>query len=110
MSHGYSLLEIAKIYEKQSKVLTNIIEDILFNDKQYYGVMSVGKNFDLLIGLTKHHSRNIIEVSIWRGWPEKQVTASSEGFTMYFSQAIETFPEIKAIKFETKWPEPYNSP
>ena len=110
MSHGYSLLEIANSYEKQAKELAKITEDILFNDKQYYGVMSVGENFDLLIGLCKHHSRKNIEVSIWRGWPEKEVIASTDSFTMYFGQAIKMFPEMKMVKYERKWPKPYNAP
>lgn len=108
MSHGYSLLEIVKFYEKQTKELAKITKDIMTNNTQYYGVMSITKNFDLLVALTPSQNHYAVEATIFRGWPESSV-ASSESIIMYLSKAIKMFPEIKTIKYlKEKWPEPYN--
>lgn len=108
MSHGYSLLEIAKFYEKQAKELAKITKDIMTNNTQYYGIMSVAKNFDLLVALTSNQQRYAVEVTIFRGWPESSI-ASSERITIHLSKAIKMFPEIKTIKYlKEDWPEPYD--
>lgn len=108
MSHGYSILELTRIYEKQSKKFGKMTKDIMTNNTEYYGVMSVAKNFDLLIALIPNDRQYAVNVAIFRGWPDSQI-ASTNSMSLYFSEAIEMFPEIKTVKFtKGKWPEPYN--
>lgn len=108
MSHGYSILELTRLYEKQAKEFGKITKDIMTNNKEYYGVLSVGKNFDLLIALIGNDKNYAVNATIFRGWPDSQI-ASSNSMSMYFSEAIKMFPEIKTVTFtKGKWPEPYN--
>lgn len=108
MSHGYSILELTRLYEKQAKKFGKITKDIMTNNTQYYGVISVGENFDLLIALTPDGKQYAVHATIFRGWPESKIS-SSNSISMYFSKAIEMFPEIKKITLlKGKWPEPYN--
>lgn len=109
MAHGYSILEMTKFYEKRAKNLKKITADILNNKSEYYGVLSISDSFDLLIGLIKSETDNIIYASIWRGFPKKNQAADHE-INLYLSQALLMFPEIQDVKFiKGNWPEPYNA-
>lgn len=108
MAHGYSLLEVANFYEKQAKELAKITKDIMTNNTQYYGVISIAKNFDLLIALVPNKEHYAVDAIIFRGWPESPI-ASSERILIILSKAIKMFPEIRTIKYlKEKWPKPYN--
>jgi hypothetical protein len=110
MSHGYSLLEMVKIYEKKCKKFGEITQDIMENDKCYCGILQLTETLDLLFYLYKDQNRNSVNVCVYRGFPLNDVVEGLENntITMYLSQAIRMFPEIKKIEFKIdKFPKPY---
>jgi len=112
MSHGHSLLEMVKIYEKKCEKFGKITQDIMENDECYCGVLQLTKTLDLLFHLYKDQDRNIVNVCIYRGFPLNGTAIGVENvdniITMYLSQAIRMFPEIKKIEFKIdKFPKPY---
>lgn len=110
MSHGYSILEMTKLYEKKSKKFGSMTKDIMTNDATYYGVLNLtkDKDLDLLFGLYSDERKNAVVVAIYRGWPTT-IEAAEKPIIIYLSQALNMFPEIKKIKFEKdNWPSPYN--
>lgn len=110
MAHGPSVLEMIKFYETNNKKFCKITEDILTNHTEYYGVLHIDKNLDLLFGLFPNEKINGIYAAIYRGWP-LSCEASNKPIVIYLSQALKMFPEIKQVKFEKdKWPPPYNNP
>ena len=110
MSHGYSLLEMVKMYEKRCKQFGKITRDIMENDKYYCGILQLTETLDLLFYLYKDQNQNSVNVCIYRGFPLNGVVEGLENntITMYLSQAIRMFPEIKKIEFKIdKFPKPY---
>lgn len=108
MSHGYSILEMTKLYEKGSKKFGDMANDIMSNDTTYYGVLNLTKDLDLLFGLYSDDRKHAVAVAIYRGWPTT-IEYAEKPIIIYLSQALNMFPEIKKIKFEKdNWPSPYN--
>ena len=113
MSHGPTILELTREYEKRAKGFKKMTHDILTNREEYCGVMNIGENFDLLVVLHQHLSR--VFASFMRGWPTGRIkpgVAGASHHTLFIelSKALEMFPEIKKINFKKgEWPELYNS-
>jgi len=106
MGHGYSILEITKTYETQAKGFAKMTKDIMSNNAEYYGVLSITDSFDLLIALVPDKQRNAVYAIFYRGWTKP---LHSEGqMHCHLLMALKMFPEIKTIKYiKSKWPEPY---
>jgi len=106
MGHGYSILEMTNIYEKQAKGFEKMVKDIMSNKSEYYSVLSITNKFDLLIALVPDTDRNAVYAIFYRGWTKP---ISSEGqMHCHLMTALRMFPEIKTIKFlKNKWPKPY---
>jgi hypothetical protein len=112
MSHGISILEMARKYEAQAKGFKNITTDIMKDDSQYYGVLNVGEDFDLLFCLYSHERDAAVMVQIYRGFPSiSGVKHEADYVIVYLSKALRMFPEIiKKVKFiKEKWPTPYDN-
>lgn len=106
MGHGPSILEMTNRYEKKAKGFKEMVNDVMTNKAEYYGVLSVADNFDLLVALVPAN-HTAVWVLFYRGWPKAVIAEGT--FKMYLMQSLNMFPEIKTIKFEKGiWPKPYD--
>ncbi len=106
MAHGYSILEMTNMYEKEVKGFKKISEDIMSNKSEYYGILSITNKFDLLIALVPDKERNAVYAIFYRGWIKPLKTEGQ--MHCHLMTALRMFPEIKTIKFlKDKWPKPY---
>jgi len=107
MSHGHSILEMTRLYEKKKNKFSKMINDIMTNNTTYYGVLNLVKDLDLLFGLYSDDRKNAVVVVMYRAWPTI-IEASEKPVIVYLSQVLNMFPEIRKIKFKKgDWPSPY---